>query len=205
MGIAGIPWWTTDIGGFSGGDPTDEGFRELLIRWFQWGTFCPVMRLHGDRRPTEKLFKKDGSPALFTGGDNEVWSFGDAAYEILAKYMRLREEMRDYTRETMREAHADGLPVMRAMFLEFPDDGKCWDVKDQYMFGADLLVAPVMSAGATDRDVYLPSGARWLNAFTGDEYKGGQTVNVSAPISQTPLFLRDGRHGNIADFIKKTF
>jgi alpha-D-xyloside xylohydrolase len=77
MGMAGIPWWTTDIGGFGGGNPDDLKFLELLIRWFQWGAFCPVMRLHGDRRPGKEVFRKDGSKALDTGGNNEVWSFGE--------------------------------------------------------------------------------------------------------------------------------
>jgi alpha-D-xyloside xylohydrolase len=81
MGMAGIPWWTTDIGGFGGGNPDDPKFRELLIRWFQWGTFCPVMRLHGDRKGGKEVFRKDGSKALNTGGNNLVWSFGDEAYE----------------------------------------------------------------------------------------------------------------------------
>uniref|UniRef100_UPI0035E42DAC TIM-barrel domain-containing protein n=1 Tax=Clostridium lacusfryxellense TaxID=205328 RepID=UPI0035E42DAC len=99
MGICGIPWWTTDIGGFGGGDPDDENFRELLVRWFQYGTFCSVMRLHGDRKPCTKLYGKDGRSALFTGGDNEVWSYGEKAYDILVKYMNIREKMRPYTRE----------------------------------------------------------------------------------------------------------
>ena len=74
MGIAGIPWWTTDIGGFSGGNPNDPAFRQLLVRWFQWGTFCPVMRLHGDRVPQTPLTHSDGSPTMPTGADNEIWS-----------------------------------------------------------------------------------------------------------------------------------
>lgn len=97
MGLAGIPWWTTDIGGFHGGDPSDPNFRELLVRWFQYGTFCPVMRLHGDRKPMTQLQKKDGSSALMTGGENEAWSFGDENYPILKKYMEFREMMRPYT------------------------------------------------------------------------------------------------------------
>ncbi|MBC2478344.1 TIM-barrel domain-containing protein, partial [Clostridium beijerinckii] len=119
MGIAGIPWWTTDIGGFVGGNPDDPKFRELLIRWFQWGAFCPVMRLHGDRASSTEVIKKDGSKALSTGGNNEVWSFGDEVYDISVKYMSLRETLRDYTRELMKEAHENGAPIMRPLFLEF--------------------------------------------------------------------------------------
>lgn len=193
MGIAGIPWWTTDIGGFFGGNPADPEFQELLVRWFQYGTFCPVMRLHGDRMPAEPVFRKDGTKMLASGGDNEVWSYGEENCEILSKYIRLREVMRPYTRELMRQAHEKGAPVMRAMFYEFPQDAACWDLKDQYMFGPDLLVAPIVRKGATARLVYLPAGASWTNAHDGTEHAGGQSVEVAAPIDVIPLFLRDGR------------
>ena len=157
MGIAGIPWWTTDIGGFHGGDPEDEKFRELFIRWFQCGTFLPVMRLHGDRKPQTKLYHEDGRPALFTGSDNEVWSFGEETYKILQRYMALRERMRPYIRNLMKLAHKKGTPIMRTMFYDFPEDAVCWDLKDQYMFGSDILVAPIVYPGAMSREV-LPSG-----------------------------------------------
>lgn len=194
MGLCGIPWWTTDIGGFGGGNPKDEGFRELLIRWFQWGAFCPVMRLHGDRQPTTPLTGKDGRPALFTGGDNEVWSFGEEAYGILVKFLRLREAMRDYIRNVMLEAHEKGTPVMRAMFYEFPEDLKCWDLSDQYMFGSDVLAAPITEKGAISRPVYLPEGFVWTELGSGKEYKGGQTIQADAPIHIMPAFLKSGKH-----------
>jgi alpha-D-xyloside xylohydrolase len=193
MGISGIPWWTTDIGGFSGGDPDSEAFRELLVRWFQYGTFCPVMRLHGERLPSQPVPAKSDRRVLNTGGDNEVWSFGKEAYKILARYMRLREAMRPYTRSLMREAHEKGSPVMRTMFYEFPADEACWDLKDQYMFGADILVAPVAQEGAVSRAVYLPKGADWVDANGGTRYSGGQTVSVRAPLDIIPVFLRNGR------------
>ena len=188
MGIAGIPWWTTDIGGFHGGRPQDEGFRELLIRWFQWGAYCPVMRLHGDRQPGEKVYRKDGTQALFTGGDNEIWSYGETAYPILVKYLHIRESLREYTRRLMKEAHEEGKPLMRAMFYEFPKDKACWLLKDQYMYGEKYLVAPVMHAGMRERSVYLPSGADWKNINTGETIKGGQTATVQAPLDVIPVF-----------------
>lgn len=194
ISLAGIPWWTTDIGGFTGADPTDPAFQELLVRWFQWGTFCPVMRLHGDRNPHMEPLRQDGSKALFTGADNEVWSFGEANYPILANYMHLRETMRDYVRDLMREAHEDGSPVMRAMFYEFPQDARCWELKDQYMFGADVLVAPVMEAGAVSRSVYLPQGCSWTCMSSGEVFEGGQTVIADAPLSCIPVYLRNGTH-----------
>lgn len=197
IGIAGIPWWTTDIGGFGGGNPEEPKFRELLIRWFQWGTFCPVMRLHGDRAASREelreVRRKDGSKALFTGGDNEVWSFGEEAYPILVKYMKIRELLRDYTRELMREAHEKGAPVMRPLFYEFQEDENVWDIKDEYLYGPDILVAPVVYEGALSREVYLPAGANWTEAHTGAIWEGGQSIAVDAPLDRIPVFLREGR------------
>ncbi len=135
MGLAGIPWWTTDIGGFHGGVTEDEGFRELLIRWFQFGTFCPVMRIHGSRLPFTPIVNKAGEVREKTGADNEIWSFGEEAYPVLRKFIGIRERMRDYTRELMRQAHEKGSPVMRTLFYEFPEDSACWDITDSYMFG----------------------------------------------------------------------
>lgn len=194
ISLAGIPWWTTDIGGFSGGDPTDPAFQELLVRWFQWGTFCPVMRLHGDREPHTSPLRQDGSQTLFTGADNEVWSFGQENYPILTNYMNLRELMRDYIRNLMLQAHQDGTPVMRTMFYEFPDDQYCWELKDQYMFGSDVLVAPVMEPGAISRQVYLPSGCTWTCMSNGEKFAGGQTVTANAPLSCIPVYLRNDTH-----------
>ena len=187
MGIAGIPWWTTDIGGFHGGRPKEEAFRELLIRWFQWGTFCPVMRLHGDRQPGETITRADGQPALFSGGDNEIWSFGEEAYPILEKYIRLRHRLRDYTRETMRCAHETGAPVMRAMFYQFPADKACVGLKDQYMYGDKYLVAPIMYPGMREREVYLPKGL-WRHIDTAETFEGGRRILIKAPLDSMPVF-----------------
>lgn len=191
MGICGIPWWTTDIGGFALGDPSSEAFRELLVRWFQWGTFCPVMRLHGDRLPQTQIIGSDGQPAVPTGADNEVWSYGESVYEILVKYMGYREEMRDYTRSLMQEAHEKGTPVMRTMFYEFPEDEKCWEVKEQYMYGPRLLVAPVAYENMRKRSVYLPKGAVWKDLNSGNTHEGGQVITVPAPLEVIPLFERE--------------
>ncbi len=202
MGIAGIPWWTTDIGGFSDGEVEDESFRELLVRWFQYGAFCPVMRLHGNRLPERPLYRKNGAEMVWTGSDNEVWSFGEKVNAILEKYMRMRETMRPYTRSLMLEAHENGTPVMRAMFYEFPQDAPCWDLKDQYMFGPDLLVAPIVTAGALNRDVYLPAGARWTEASSGKCLEGGRTVTANAPLDVIPVFLRDGRQADMMGLLR---
>lgn len=190
MAMAGIPWWTTDIGGFYGGNPEDTHFRELLIRWFQWGTFCPVMRLHGDRQPTQQLFYEDGRNYLFSGGDNEIWSFGEQAYPILRHFIELREKMRPYTREIMRQAHIFGYPIIRPMFFEYPDEVVCWSLSDQYMFGSDLLVAPVTEEGATERKVYLPMGDGWTNIFNHETFAGGQEVVIKFDLTTIPVFWK---------------
>lgn len=193
MGLSGIPWWTTDIGGFHAGQIADEGFRELLIRWFQFGAFCPVMRLHGCRQPGETIVNKAGEVREGTGADNEVWSFGEEAYPILVKFIQIRELLRDYTRSLMRQAHETGDPVMRALFYEFPEDPVCWNITDSYLFGSDILVAPICHEKAQSRQVYLPQGASWTHAGTGKVYTGGQTREIDAPLDTLPVFLRDGR------------
>ena len=191
MGMAGIPWWTTDIGGFHGGDPDDPAFRELFVRWFQWGTFCPVMRLHGDREPRQPQFGTTGGAACCSGAANEVWSYGEEVYEICVKYMRMREEMREYTRELMRETHETGAPVMRTLFYEFPEDRTCWEVEDEYMYGSRYLVAPVLEAGAKNRRVYLPAGTAWELQETGDTYEGGTWIDIPVTIETMPVFIRE--------------
>ena len=189
MAMSGIPWWTTDIGGFDGGEQDDPEYRELLIRWFQFGAFCPVFRLHGyrmNREPSSNPAKAD------TGGPNEVWSYGEQAYEILTGHIFMRERLRPYITQLMRAAHEQGDPVMRPVFYDFPQDTSAWNVEDQFMFGPDIMIAMVMELGMRKREVYLPAGARWTNAHTGEEFEGGQTVMADAPLSHLPVFLRNG-------------
>jgi alpha-D-xyloside xylohydrolase len=185
VGLSGIPWWTHDIGGFRGGNPSDPAFRELVIRWFQFGTFSPLFRLHGHRLPASDDF---------SGSANEVWSFGDEAYEILKQYMLIRERLRPYIMDQMRTAHKDGIPPMRPLFLDFPNDSLCYSIEDEYMFGSDLLVAPILEADARSRKVYLPANTTWKNAWTGRQYEGEQWIDVPAPIKTIPLFLKADSH-----------
>jgi len=192
MGLSGIPWWTTDIGGFAGGNVNDPGFQELLIRWFQYATFLPVMRMHGNRHPQTDIYNKAGELREITGADNEIWSFGEENYRIMKKFIDIRELMRDYTRSIMKEAHETGAPLIRGLFYEFPEDAKCWDCKDEYLFGGDILVAPICYEGKTQREVYLPLGASWTDARDGKVYEGGQTITADAPIDTLPIFLRNG-------------
>jgi alpha-D-xyloside xylohydrolase len=191
-GISGIPWWCADIGGFHGGDPGDPAYREVMIRWFQFGALCPIFRMHGDRAPRTPL------GAGITGGPNEVWSYGADAEAIMVDYLQLRERLRPYIQRQMATAADCGLPPMRALFLEFPDDEQAAMVADQYLFGPDLLVAPVLEPAATKRTVYLPAGATWTDAWTGQTYTGGGEVTVPAPLEHIPLLLRDGARLPIA-------
>jgi alpha-D-xyloside xylohydrolase len=132
------------------------------------------MRLHGFRSP------------------NEVWSFGEEVYRILRKYLFIRERIKPYILDQMRAAHESGTPIMRPLCFDFPDDPECEDVPDAYLFGPGLLVAPVTEEGARSRSVYLPLGARWTEAWTGEDLLGGQRVEAQAPLDRIPLYLRDG-------------
>ena len=101
--------------------------------------------------------------------------------------------MKPYIREQMEAAHEKGTPVMRPLFYDFPEDTRSWDIEDQYMFGPDVLVAPVMYENMRVRDVYLPEGSEWVNHWTGETFQGGQSVSVDAPLQQIPVFTRNGR------------
>ncbi|RSL69299.1 hypothetical protein CEP53_002314 [Fusarium sp. AF-6] len=191
MGIAGFAWFTTDIGGFHGGDPDVPAFRELFVRWFQWGTFCPVMRLHGDREPKQPRLGTTGGSFCLSGGPNEVWSYGEEVYGICKKYLNIREELREYTRGLMKSAHEKGDPIMRPCFYDFPGDGKCWTVEDQYMYGPKYLVAPILNPGQKTREVYLPGGGIQWKGADGTAYEGGKTVIVDCPLDTMPVFTRD--------------
>lgn len=191
VAMCGIPWWTTDIGGFINGDPESEEFRELMIRWFEFGVFCPIFRLHGFRLPypVRDILNPDGYCG--SGGPNEVWSFGEEAYEIIRRYMYVREELKPYIMGQMKLASEDGTPVMRPLFYDFCGDKNVYDIGDEYMFGPDLLVAPVVEPGARKRMVYLPEGCRWKDAGTGMVYDGGTRIEADAPLDTIPLFLKE--------------
>ncbi|MGB7845715.1 MAG: TIM-barrel domain-containing protein [Candidatus Acidiferrum sp.] len=193
---SGMPYWDTDIAGFFSPtlspdyhaahkplvDPTDardtvdryEDYPELFVRWFEWGTFQPVMRAHGERN------------------HNEVWSYGKQAEPILEKYLRLRYQLLPYTYSLAYGSYQTGAPFMRALFMDFPDDPNVADIPDEYMFGLALLVAPVTEQGATSRKVYLPAGSDWYNYWTNERTKGGQMITTAASIDTIPLFVRAG-------------
>jgi alpha-glucosidase/alpha-D-xyloside xylohydrolase len=192
----GLPYWDTDIAGFfSPSIPADyhaahkplidgsdvrgtignyEDYPELFVRWFEWGSFQPVMRAHGERN------------------HNEVWSYGKQAEPILAKYLKLRYQLLPYTYSVAYRSYQTGAPYMRALFMDFPEDPKAANIPDEYMYGPAFLVAPVTEQGATQRTVYLPAGCDWYNYWTNERLHGGQTIVADAPIDTLPLFVRAG-------------
>ena len=187
MSMCGIPWWNTDIGGFWGADTRSDEFRELIVRWFQYGVFCPVMRLHGARiRHGEK--KRDVKEP--TGDPNEIWSFGEENFEILKNLILLRERLRPYIEEQMKIASEKGYPVMRPMFFEYPDDETCYETGEQYMFGSDILFAPVVTRGQREKEVYLPEG-EWIFTNTGEQYGPG-FHKVKCDIHEFTAFVKKG-------------
>ena len=192
IGLAGIPWWNTDIGGFMTDDVNDPDWQQLLIRWYEFAVFSPIMRMHGDRGPYNipPLDTRDwGGGYLHTGQPNELWSYGEENFRIMKKYYDIRIGMHDYIRDLFREASENGSPLIRAMFYEFPEDKACWELQDQYMWGSEYLVAPIFHLNQFERDVYLPAGM-WEDTRDGKMYEGGQTVHVDAPLDAMPVFRK---------------
>ena len=192
IGLAGIPWWTTDVGGFMTDDVNDPAFQQLLIRWYQFAVYSAVLRMHGDRGPYNipPLDGRDtGGGYLHTGQPNELWSFGEENFRIMRKYYDIRIGMHDYIRGLYAEASENGSPLIRTMFYEFPDDPVCWELEEQYMFGADYLVAPILRLNQFERKVYLPTG--WWRLTADDRvFKGAAWVTVAAPLETMPVFQR---------------
>jgi alpha-D-xyloside xylohydrolase len=172
--MSGLPYWTTDIGGFLGGDPNDPAYRELFVRWFQYGTFCPIFRTHGARNA------------------NELWSYGPQAQVILSSYDQLRYRLLPYIYSLAWKVTSEGYTPMRALVMDFPGDRESLDMADEFMFGPAFLVNPVTKPAATSRGVYLPAGTSWYDFWTGTILKGGQKVNTVAPLETIPLYVRAG-------------
>lgn len=193
---SGMAYWDTDIAGFfspslaatyrpdrtpllDSSDVRDTvdrytDYPELFVRWFEWGTFQPVMRAHGERQ------------------HNEVWSYGKQAEPILSSYLRLRYQLLPYIYSLGYGTYRTGAPYMRALFMDFPRDPEVTDLRDEYMFGPAFLVAPVTEQGATSRRVYLPAGTDWYDFWTNRRFTGGRTIEAAAPIDRIPLFVRAG-------------
>ncbi|MGD1819136.1 MAG: TIM-barrel domain-containing protein [Pleomorphochaeta sp.] len=180
MVISGIPWWTTDIGGFYGGVNDDPSFRELIVRWFQFGLYCPIFRLHGFRN----------SWNLKKGSDNEIWSFGEKNYEIIKKYLLFRDVLRGYINEEAKKTVNLGIPLMRPLFFDYENDEKVEEIDDQFMFGEQIMVAPIVKEHQVSRKVYLPKDEVWINAYTKEEFEGGVEIIVNAPLEEIPTFIK---------------
>jgi alpha-D-xyloside xylohydrolase len=173
--FSGLPYWTTDIGGFVSGDPNDPAYRELFIRWFQFGVFNPLLRVHGTR----------------SNDQNELWSYGPEAQKILVNFDRLRYRLLPYIYSlAWRTTHHSYTP-MRGLVMDFRNDPRAANIGDQFMFGPALLVNPLTEPGATTRHLYLPQ-ARWYDFWSGASQSGGHTVEAPAPLERLPLYVPAG-------------
>ncbi len=189
MSMSGIPWWNSDIGGFHSADIQSDYFKELIVRWAQFGLFCPVMRLHGSRIRTPNQPERHPGVKERSGGDNEIWSFGERDYEILRGLIELREHLKPYICHYMDIASKEGKPLMRPMFFDYYKDALCYELEDQYMFGEDILFGPILEQGCKKRKVYLPKG-NWTDINSGKQYEGGCFVECEAPIEKFIAFVK---------------
>ena len=174
--LTGQPYWTTDCAGFfhPAGQYTSADYNELLTRWFQWSTFCPILRVHGYQTATE------------------LWNWLPETQKVLLEFDRLRHRMLPYNYTMGARVTLNADTIMRALGMDFPGDPAAWNVPDEYMFGPAFLVAPVTEAKATSRRVYLPAGVNWVNFWTAESEAGGQGITAAAPLETLPLFVRAG-------------
>jgi alpha-D-xyloside xylohydrolase len=173
--LSGIPYWTTDIGGFVSGDPDDPAYRELFVRWFQFGTFNPILRVHGTRKTDE----------------NELWSYGPDAQKTLVNFDRLRYRLLPYIYSLAWKTTSESYTPMRPLVMDFRSDVRAQNIGDQFMFGPAFLVNPVTEPAATTRHLYLPP-SKWYNFWTGSAVTGGRAIDAMAPLEQLPLYVRAG-------------
>jgi len=195
-GLTGIPYWGTDIGGFV---PTKEFTAELYLRWFQFGAFCTLFRCHG------RAWKLRLPWGWNTGetGPTEISGYGGSALPdpselhnaqvepICRKYLELRYRLLPYLYSAVREATITGMPVMRSLWLHYPDDPEAVKRGDEYLWGRDILVAPVVEKGATSRRLYLPRG-HWFDFWTNERHDGGREIERAVDLETLPLFVREG-------------
>jgi len=175
--ITGLPYWTTDIGGFfrpGRTQYTDEKYHELLTRWYQWGAMSPIFRMHGYQTETEP------------------WKFGQKVEDNMRKMMNLRYRLLPYIYSEAWQVTKNGSTMMRPLVMDFNGDTDAVSRQFQYMFGKSILTAPVTEANVTEWNVYLPKSASWFDFWTGKQFKGGQTVKTAAPLDKIPLFVKAG-------------
>ena len=174
--MSGIPYWTTDVGGFD--RPHDQhespSYHEILTRWFEYGIFCPLFRIHGNQSETE------------------IWKYGAEVEANFRKYDELRYRLLPYIYSTAWSVTHDGYTMMRGLPLDYHNDPLVADIGDEFMFGPSLLVSPVTQPGATSRDVYLPKEKGWINFWSGARSVGGSTMKAEAPLYTIPVFVKAG-------------
>ncbi|HKM83780.1 MAG TPA: TIM-barrel domain-containing protein [Candidatus Acidoferrum sp.] len=174
--MSGLPYWTTDIGGFfrPKDQYTSEAYHELLIRWFEYGAFCPIFRVHGYQSRAE------------------IWNYGPQVEHILTQYDELRYRLLPYIYSAAWGVTKNGETLMRALPLEFFSDPGARRVSDQFLFGPALLISPVTTEGATQRTLYLPAGTDWVDFWTGKRQSGGQVITAEAPLDKLPIYAKAG-------------
>ncbi|UYQ94862.1 DUF5110 domain-containing protein [Chitinophaga horti] len=186
MSLSGLPYWTTDIGGFfvenKYDQPAPKGealteWRELNTRWFQYGAFCPLFRSHG-QFPYREVFN--------------IAPEGSEEYKSMVYYNRLRYRLMPYIYSLAGHTHHKDYTMMRALVMDFPQDTAVRSIGDQFMFGPSLLVNPVYNYKARQRRLYLPAGSNWYDFYSGKHLTGGQSINADAPLGRLPLYVRDG-------------
>ncbi len=196
-GLSGIPFWGTDIGGFV---PTAEYTGELHVRWFQFGAFCPLFRAHGRTWHLRLPWGWNSGDA----GLSEIVNYRGGAADpdpselrnphvepICRKYMNLRYQLLPYIQTAVRECHDTGMPIIRALWLHYPDDPSATARGDEYLWGRDILVAPVTDKGATVRSLYLPRGT-WFDFWSNEPVDGGREIQRKVDLETTPLYVRAG-------------
>ena len=195
-GLSGVPHWGTDIGGFV---PTREFTAELFVRWFQFGAFCPSFRCHGRtwqlRRPwgwnTGNYGPSEMGPNAASFLPRQEDLHNAAVEPICRKFLETRYRLLPYLYSTAYETHTTGLPIIRSLGLEFPQDDKSWETVDAFLFGPNLLVAPIYESGATKRTLNLPAG-KWWDFWTAQPIEGGRTITLEAALDSMPLLARAG-------------
>lgn len=172
-GLMGNAYHHSDIGGYTslfGNNRSDE----LLKRWTEMAAFTPMMRSHETNRPSENI----------------QWFDNPSQVKHLAAMSQVYRHLTPYLRTLVDDAETNGTPVQRPLFLHFEEDPRCYDIQDQYLYGPDVLVAPVYKAERSDWTVYLPNNQEWIHCWTGETFKGGQEVTVAAPVGQPPVFYK---------------
>lgn len=196
VGLCGIPYWGTDTGGFS---PTRELTPELYVRWFQFSAFCPLFRSHGRAWKLRLPWGWDtGNPGPLEGAERlgpnwppEQELHDPQVEEVCRKYLDLRYRLLPYLYSSVAQTHETGLPLMRPLWLANSEDKQALRCEDEFLFGECFLVAPVLQAGATERNIYLPAG-QWWDYWSGEAAEGGGEVRRAVDVKILPLYVRAG-------------